>query len=53
LIQKISLEIERAKEEQAKKEQAIKPEDLLDMLYLGILTKKEVEQQLTGSMYAR
>ena len=53
MIQKISLEIERAKEEQAKKEQAIKPEDLLDMLYLGILTKKEVEQQLTGSMYAR
>lgn len=48
LVQKISLEVE-----QAEAEPAVKPENLLDMLYLGIITKKEVEQQLTGSMYAR
>ena len=48
LMKKIGLEVE-----QAKAERAVKPEVLLDMLYTGAITKREVEQQLTGSLYAR
>ena len=48
LVKKIGLEVE-----QAKAERAVKPEVLLDMLYTGAITKREVEQQLTGSLYAR
>lgn len=48
LIQKIGLEVE-----QAHAERSVKPDVLLDMLYTGAITKREVEQQLTGSLYAR
>ena len=48
LVRKIGLEVE-----QAKAERAVKPEVLLDMLYTGAITKQELEQQLTGSLYAR
>ncbi len=48
LVRKIGLEVE-----QARAEHAVKPEVLLDMLYEGTITKKELERQLTGSLYAR
>ena len=47
-MKKIGLEVE-----QAHAERSVKPEVLLDMLYTGAITKKELEQRLTGSLYAR
>lgn len=48
LIRRIGFEVE-----QAKTDRTVNTKVLLDMLYTGAITRRELEQQLTGSLYAR